>query len=55
MTDEDVMEGELPQCVVGGQDGAAGIAEDGGNAFAYECGPQDLRTGETGRSGEVGV
>ncbi len=48
VADQDVMNGELAQRVVGGQDGSAGIAEDGGDAFAYQCGPQDLRAGEAG-------
>ena len=45
---EDVADGELAQRVVDGQDGAAGIAEDGGDALADECGPDDLGAGEGG-------
>ena len=40
--------GELAQRVVDGKDGSAGIAEDGGDAFAGERGPEDLGAGEGG-------
>ena len=40
--------GELAQGVVDGQDGSAGIAEDGGDAFAGERGPEDFGSGEGG-------
>ncbi len=45
---ENVVDGELAQRVVDGQDGAAGIAEDGGDALAGEGGPEDLGAGELG-------
>ena len=51
MPDEDVVDGELAQRVVDGQDGAAGIAEDGGDAFAGERGPKDFSAGEDGKWG----
>ena len=50
-----MVNGKLAQRVVGGQDGAARIAEDSGNAFAYQCGPQNLSAGEAGGCGEMGV
>jgi hypothetical protein len=40
--------GELAQGVVCGQDGSAGIAEDGGDALADEGGPEDFGAGELG-------
>ena len=40
--------GELAQRVVDREDGSAGIAEDGGGAFAGERGPEDLGAGEGG-------
>jgi len=46
---EDMVDGELAQRVVDGQDGAAGITEDGGDALAGEGGPEDLGAGEVGR------
>ena len=43
---EHVVDGrELAQRVVDGQDRAAGIAEDGGGAFAGEGGPEDFGAG----------
>ena len=48
VADEDVVDGELAQRVVGGQDGSAGIAEDGGDAFADEGCPDDFCAGEGG-------
>ena len=49
VADEDVVDGgELAQGVVDGQDGSAGIAEDGGDAFAGEGGPEDFGSGEGG-------
>ena len=45
VADEDVVDGELAQRVVGGQDGSAGIAEDGGDALADEGGPDDFGSG----------
>ena len=52
---EDVVDGKLAQRVVGGQDGAAGIAEDVGDALADQRGPEDLSAGEAGGRGEVSV
>ena len=40
--------GELAQRVVDREDGSAGIAEDGGGAFAGERGPEDFGAGEGG-------
>ena len=48
VADEDVVDGELAQRVVDGQDGSAGIAEDVGDAFAGERGPEDFGSGEGG-------
>jgi hypothetical protein len=45
VADEDVMDGELAQGVVGGEDGSAGIAEDFVYAFADEGGPEDFGAG----------
>ena len=45
VADEDVVDGELAQRVVSGQDGPAGIAEDGGDALADEGGPDDFCSG----------
>jgi hypothetical protein len=45
---EDVVDRELAQRVVGGKDGSAGIAEDGGDALANEGGPEDFCSGEGG-------
>jgi len=42
---EHVVDGELAQSIVGGEDGSAGIAEDRGDTFAYERGPEDLGSG----------
>jgi hypothetical protein len=53
VADEDVVDGELAQRVVRprGQDGSAGIAEDGGDALADpEGGPEDFGSGEGGAS-----
>ena len=52
VADEDVADGEFAERVVGGQDGAAGIAEDLGDAFADQRGPEDLRAGEGGGVGD---
>ena len=52
---EHVMDGELAQRVVGGQDGAAGIAEDVRDALAHQRGPEDFSAGEAGGRGEVSV
>ena len=48
-----VVNGKLAQRVVGGQDGAAGIAEDVGDAFAHQRGPQNLSAGEARGRGQV--
>ena len=49
VADEDVVDGgEFAEGVVDGEDGAAGIAEDGGGAFAGEGGPEDFGAGELG-------
>ncbi len=48
VADQDVVDGKLAQRVVDGQDGATGIAEDGGDALAGEGGPEDLGSGELG-------
>jgi len=48
MPGENVVDGELAQRVVDGQDGAAGIAEDGGGALADERGPEAFGSGELG-------
>jgi hypothetical protein len=40
-----MVDGELAESVVGGEDGSAGIAEDRGDTFAYERGPEDLGSG----------
>ena len=49
VTDEDVVDGgEFAEGVVDGEDGAAGIAEDGGGAFAGEGGPEDFGSGKGG-------
>ncbi len=45
VADEDVVDGELAQRVVGGEDGSAGVAEDLGDAFACEGGPEDFGSG----------
>ncbi len=42
---EDVVDGEFAQRVVDGEDGSAGVAEDGGGAFADEGGPEDFGAG----------
>ena len=55
VADEDMVNGKLAQRVIDRQDGAAGIAEDGGDAFAHQRGPHDLRAGEAGGSGEMSV
>ena len=48
VADEDVVDGKLAQGIVGGQDGPAGIAEDGGDALAGKGRPDDLGSGEGG-------
>jgi hypothetical protein len=48
VADEDVMDGELAQRVVGGEDGSARVAEDLVHAFAGERGPDDFGSGELG-------
>jgi len=48
VADEDVVDGELSQGVVGGEDGAARVAEDLVHAFAGEGGPDDFGSGELG-------
>ncbi len=49
VADEDVVDGgEFAEGVVDGEDGAAGVAEDGGGAFAGEGGPEDFGSGELG-------
>ena len=49
MADEDVVDGgEFAERVVDGEDRAAGVAEDGGGAFAGEGGPEDFGAGEGG-------
>ena len=48
VADEDMVDGELAQRVVDGQDGPAGIAEDGGYALADEGRPDDFGSGEGG-------
>ncbi len=48
VADEDVVDGELAQGVVDGEDGSAGVAEDPVYAFAGESGPEDFGSGEGG-------
>jgi len=48
VADEDVVDGELAQGVVGGEDGSARVAEDLVHAFAGEGGPDDFGSGELG-------
>ncbi len=48
VADENVMDGELAQGVVGGEDGSARVAEDFVHAFAGESGPNDFSSGELG-------
>ena len=48
VADEDVVDGELAQSVVGGEDGSARVAEDFVHAFAGEGGPDDFGSGELG-------
>ena len=48
VADEDVVDGELAQGVVGGEDGSAWVAEDFVYAFAGEGGPDDFGSGELG-------
>jgi len=45
VADENVVNVAVLECVVGGEDGSAGIAEDGGDVFALEAFPQDLCSG----------
>ncbi len=44
VADEDVVDGEFAQGVVDGEDGSAGVTEDGGDALAYEGGPIGFRS-----------
>src|SRR6185437_4223580 len=53
VADEDVVDGELAQRVIHGQDCAAWIAEDGRHSLACQCGPYDLCAGKARRRGEV--
>src|ERR1700733_2778476 len=46
VADEDVVDGELAQGVVGGGGGSARVAEDFVHAFAGEGGPDDFGSGE---------
>ncbi len=48
VADEDVVDGELAQGVVGGEDGSARVAEDFVHAFAGQGGPDDFGSGELG-------
>ena len=48
VADQDVVDGKLAQRIVGGKDGPAGIAEDGGYALADEGCPDDFGPGEGG-------
>jgi hypothetical protein len=48
VADEDVVDGELAQGVVGGEDGSARVAEDFVHAFAGEGGPDDFSSCELG-------
>jgi len=50
-----VVNGKLAQRVIDGQDGPAGIAEDVGDALAYQRGPNNLSAGEAGGLGQMGV
>ena len=50
-----VVNGKLAQRVVDGQNRAAGIAEDVGDALAHQRGPQNLSAGEAGGRGEVRI
>jgi hypothetical protein len=50
-----MMDGKLPQRIIGRQDSAAGIPEDLSNALARQCGPENLRSGEASGSGEVRI
>src|ERR1700722_15404974 len=50
-----MMNGKLTQRVIGGQNCAPGIAEDGCDALAHKRGPQNFSAGEAGGSGEVGI
>ncbi len=45
--------GKLAQRIVGGQNGAAGIAKDICNSLADQRGPDDFRAGEAGGGGEM--
>src|ERR1700733_325818 len=47
---EDVVDGELAQGVVGGEDGSARVAEDFVHALAGQSGPDDFGSGELGVS-----
>src|SRR6266851_2906579 len=48
VADEDVVDGELAQGVVDGQDGSAGVAEDAVYTLADQGGPEDFGSGEGG-------
>jgi hypothetical protein len=48
VSDEDVVEFAVLQSVVSGQNGSAGIAEDGFDAFAFDTFPEDLSAGFDG-------
>ncbi len=48
VADEDVMDGELAQGVVGGEDGSARVAEDLVHAFPGKGGPNNFGSGELG-------
>ncbi len=48
VADEDVVDGELAQRVVDGEDGSARVAEDAVYALAGEGGPEDFGSGELG-------
>ncbi len=50
-----VTDGELAQRIVGGQNSAARIAEDVGNALAHQRGPQNLRARQARGRDEVSV
>ena len=50
-----VVDGKLAQRIIDGQNRAARIAEDVGNALADQRGPHNFRAGEAGGCGEVSV
>jgi hypothetical protein len=45
VADQHVADGVIEEGVVGGQDGAAGVAEDGIHPFLDQAFPEDLSTG----------